>query len=86
MADSVLSIVVPVHNDARNLAICLTALRGADLQPLEIIVVDDASVEDICSIANEATASYLRLPSARRAGSRAQCWLADRPRRHRVVC
>jgi len=67
MLESVLSIVVPVHNDARNLAICLAALRGADVQPFEMIVVDDASNEDICSIANQATARYLRLP--RRVGA-----------------
>jgi len=67
MPESVLSIVVPVHNDVRNLAICLAALRRADVQPLEMIVVDDASGEDICSIANEATARYLRLP--RRVGA-----------------
>ena len=85
MADVALSIVVPVHNDARNLAICLAALRGADLQPLEMIVVDDASEEDIFSIANHARSELPATSHAKRAGSRAQCWLADRRRRHRLV-
>ena len=76
MADLALSIVVPVHNDARNLAICLAALRRADVKSWEMIVVDDASTEDIFSISNQAGASYLRLPmrggpgAARNAGWR----------------
>jgi glycosyltransferase involved in cell wall biosynthesis len=76
MADVALSIVVPVHNDARNLAICLAALRRAVIQSSEMIVVDDASEDDICPIANQAEARYLRLPmrggpgAARNAGWR----------------
>ena len=61
MSESALSIVIPVRNDARNLAICLAALRGADVPPFEMIVVDDASAEDVSSIVNKTTARYLRL-------------------------
>jgi len=77
MLEPALSIVVPVHDDACNLALCLAALQRAEVQPLEVIVVDDASIEDVCSIANEARARYLRLPrqagpgAARNAGWRA---------------
>src|SRR5437868_923713 len=75
--ESALSIVVPVHNDACNLVACLAALQRAGVQPLEVIVVDDASVVDVSSIANEAGARYVRLAKqvgpagARNAGWRA---------------
>ena len=69
MPESALSIVIPVRNDARNLAICLAALRGADVQPLEMIVVDDASTEDVSSIVSKTTARYLQLPKQVGAGA-----------------
>ena len=70
MLEPVLSIVVPVHDDACNLAICLGALRRAEVQPLEVIVVDDASsTEDPRWIANQASARYLRLPQKSGAGA-----------------
>ena len=62
MSESALSIVIPVHNDAVNLAACLAALRRAKVQPLDLIVVDDASVEDVSPIVSDAGARYLRLP------------------------
>jgi hypothetical protein len=61
-----LSIVIPVPDDASNLALCLTALQRSEVQPLEVIVVDDASVEDVSSAASQTRVRYLRLP--RRAG------------------
>ena len=69
MPESALSIVIPVRNDARNLTICLAALRGADVQQFEMIVVDDASTEDVYSIVNKTTARYLRLPKRVGAGA-----------------
>lgn len=69
MPESALSIVIPVRNDARNLAICLAAQRGANVQPVEMIVVDDASTEDVSSIVSKTTARYLRLPKQVGAGA-----------------
>ena len=77
MPKPALSIVIPVHNDARNLAACLAALQRSEVQPLDVIVVDDASVEDVRSIVTNARARCLRLPrqmgpgAARNAGWRA---------------
>src|SRR5438105_6694669 len=77
LPEPALSIVVPVHNDACNLVACLAALQRAEVQPREVIVVDDASVVDVSSIANEAGARYVRLAKqvgpagARNAGWRA---------------
>ena len=77
MPESALSIVIPVRNDAVNLAACLAALRRATVQPLDLIVVDDASVEDVSPIVSDAGARYLRLPrqmgpaTARNTGGRA---------------
>ena len=63
MPESALSIVIPVRDDAVNLAACLAALRSAKVEPLDLIVVDDASVEDVSPIVSDAGARYLRLPS-----------------------
>ena len=69
MLEPALSIVVPVHDDACNLAVCLAALQRAEVHPLEVIVVDDASIEHVRSIANGARARYLRLPKQAGAGA-----------------
>jgi len=55
-----LSVVVPVHNGAATLGRCLTALAASDSQPLERIVVDDASTDGSAAIAEEAGARVLR--------------------------
>jgi len=56
-----LSIVVPVYNDARNLADCLAALRAAEIPGCELIVVDDASPDDSAAVARRAGASVITL-------------------------
>lgn len=40
-----LSVIIPVHNDAENLAICLDAFHGSFREPDEIIVLDDGSTD-----------------------------------------
>jgi glycosyl transferase family 2 len=56
-----LSIVVPVYNDARNLAECLAALRAAEIPGCELIVVDDASPDDSAAVARRAGATVITL-------------------------
>jgi GT2 family glycosyltransferase len=53
--------VVPAHNRVAELARCLAALRVAADSGTELIVVDDASTDDISSVAGNAGARVLRL-------------------------
>lgn len=55
------SIVVPVYNDARNLADCLAALEAAALPGSELIVVDDASRDESVAVARHAGATVIAL-------------------------
>lgn len=55
-----ISIVVPVYNDARNLAACLDALGAAAPADSEIIVVDDASTDESGAVATAAGARVIR--------------------------
>jgi GT2 family glycosyltransferase len=57
-----LSIIVPVFNDAGNLAECLAALQVAATADAEIIVVDDASTDDSAAVAERGGARVVRLP------------------------
>jgi GT2 family glycosyltransferase len=56
-----LSVVVPAHGNVADLRECLTALRGAATGATELIVVDDASPEDVSGAAEAAGARLLRL-------------------------
>jgi GT2 family glycosyltransferase len=60
------SVVVPAHNNAGELSQCLAALRAAGSADTELIVVDDASSDDISSTARRWGARVFRL--ARNAG------------------
>lgn len=57
-----ISMIVPVYNDARNLAHCLAALRAAAIPDSEILVVDDASTDESASVAAGAGTRVIRLP------------------------
>jgi len=46
-----ISIIVPVHNNPRDLRLCLGALRTAITPDSEILVVDDGSTDDTASVA-----------------------------------
>src|ERR1039457_5175492 len=54
-----ISVVVPVYNDAGNLRQCLAALRASETQPAECIVVDDGSTDDSAQVAVEYGAKLL---------------------------
>lgn len=56
-----LSVVVPVHDGASQLAECLSALGRADFTDYECIVVDDGSSQDIRSVAERHGARFLRI-------------------------
>jgi len=56
------SIVVPAYNNSRELSQCLSALRAAAQPDTELIVIDDASIDDVSSVAQNAGAQVLRLP------------------------
>ena len=63
MADGCdLSIVIPVFNEAGNLAALLARLRGLDLGKSEIIIVDDGSTDGSADIAIKAGANVVRHP------------------------
>jgi glycosyltransferase involved in cell wall biosynthesis len=62
----VVSVVIPVRNDATRLAIALSALRLSSFAAHEVIVVDDASTDASASVAEEMGARVERLP--RRSG------------------
>jgi len=49
------SVIVPAYNNPHILEQCLAALRRAAIGDVEIIVVDDASTEDIASVAGLGT-------------------------------
>ena len=71
------SVIIPVYNDAGNLAVCLAGLRASQAAALECIVVDDGSTDGSGQVASEYGAKVLtsggRLgpASARNTGARA---------------
>ena len=77
--DSLLSIIIPAHNEEALLGATLAALRAAaaDLdEPYEIVVVDDSSTDRTAEIARAhgarvVTASVHQIAAARNAGARA---------------
>jgi len=54
-----LSVIVPVHDGGDHLDRCLQAIRGGTRQPDELIVVDDASVDDSAQIARRHGAAVI---------------------------
>ena len=55
------TVVIPVHNSARELARCLESLRRSDFTDYDCIVVDDASSEEVRAIVEAHRCGYLRL-------------------------
>ena len=56
-----ISIIVPVYNNPRDLRECLSALIGSSCSGSEIIVVDDGSTDDTFSVAAGMGVAVLRL-------------------------
>ena len=59
----VVSVVVPVRDDAARLAIALDGLRASTLADHEVIVVDDASTDSSARVAEEMGATVVRMPA-----------------------
>ena len=57
-----ISVIIPCHNNARVLPWVLRAIHAAEGGRAEVICVDDDSVENIGTIANDFGARYIRLP------------------------
>jgi GT2 family glycosyltransferase len=56
------SVVVPTYNNLGQLSQCLAALRAVAAADSELIVVDDASHDDVTAVAERFGARILRLP------------------------
>jgi len=67
-----ISFIVPVRNDAERLEKCLEAIRRSDCDPseVEIVVVDNGSVDESPDVAHSAGARVLNLPGLRVTGLR----------------
>lgn len=73
MSTPTISVVIPVHDDARELRTCLGLLARQTLAPLEIVVVDNRCTDDSVAVALEhgarvVTESVLGIPPAAATG------------------
>jgi glycosyltransferase involved in cell wall biosynthesis len=74
-----LSFIVPAHNEELWIGKCLASIRGTMEkvgEPYEMIVVDDASTDSTCQIAEQfgahtLRADYRKISAVRNAGARA---------------
>ncbi|WP_243696812.1 glycosyltransferase family 2 protein [Labedella endophytica] len=57
-----MSVVIPVKDDADHLRVCLAALAAQTVAPFEVIVVDNASVDDSAAVAAAGGASVVFEP------------------------
>jgi glycosyltransferase involved in cell wall biosynthesis len=67
------SVVIPVKDDARRLAVCLAAIRRQTVAPLEVVVVDNGSTDASAAVARAGGARVVReehagIPAASAAG------------------
>lgn len=60
--NTLLSVIVPVHNGRLQLPRCLDALRSSTFESFEVIVVDDCSTDNTPEIVKQFGARYLRTP------------------------
>ena len=57
---SLVSVIVPARNEARNIGRCVRSILASDYRSLELIVVDDHSQDDTAPLAHEAGAGDSR--------------------------
>ena len=60
-----ISVIIPVRDAERHLAKCLGALQRSSVQPAEVLVVDDGSLDASGDVAERFGARVVRLPSSR---------------------
>ena len=61
-----LTVIVPVYNGGKDLAICLNALTASEHRPQQIILADDGSTDDSANIAREKGAEIVTVPGGPR--------------------
>lgn len=75
--DKTISVIIPARNEASNLPKLLSSLKTQQLQPIEIIVVDDHSEDQTAQIAQQYGAQVLHPISeadGEWSGKSAACW------------
>lgn len=60
-----ISVIIPVRDAEAHLARCLGTLQQSSVQPAEVIVVDDGSLDGSAAVAERMEARVLRLPANR---------------------
>jgi glycosyltransferase involved in cell wall biosynthesis len=63
------SVIIPVRDAERQIALCLGALQQSSVQPAEVLVVDDGSLDASGDVAQRFGASVMRLPASRGPGA-----------------
>lgn len=70
-----LSLIIPARNEAKNLPILLDSVRKQTVQPIEIIVADDASTDETVKVAQQYGAQVVLVQKeAGWKGKTAGCW------------
>ena len=55
------SVIVPAYQAADDLRVCLAALDASTYAPLEVIIVDDGSIDDTADVVRQARVTSLRV-------------------------
>ncbi|HYN97260.1 MAG TPA: glycosyltransferase [Pilimelia sp.] len=65
---ALVSVIVPCHNSAKTIALCVESVLAQDHPHVELVVVDDASTDDTAAIAAAYRCQVVSLPRNRGAG------------------
>jgi 4,4'-diaponeurosporenoate glycosyltransferase len=64
MADGLrVSVIIPARDEENNLPMLLESLRASSIQPLQVLVVDDASIDHTAAVASQYGATVLQSAS-----------------------